>query len=568
MTDNNSTSLDFGTTIAHGLRSGFVSLVNLQRNNMPQKIDYVQFTLPNTLSPIPEQRNIIQQQIMGKPPMSLIELELAFDRIANDSRPKGVILYLRGFAMPFADLQTLRDSILRLRNRGKRVVAFAQDFQLADYYIASACDEIIIQPSSMLMTTGVVMQRLYLKEGLKAVGLSVDAIQITPYKSSPDQFTRTESSEESEAQTNWLLDSIYTTLTEHIAKGRDLTPHDVREMIDQSPMTDKDALEAGYVDAISNEEGLRAHLDAEHILLWEHADNFIPLKMPRSPEQYVGVIYTEGAIVPGESASPPVDVPLPLVGGPRIGDITVTRQVRNLMQDDNCVAVVLYVNSPGGSASASEAMASALDELAKKKPLVVYMGAVAASGGYYISTSADYVVAQPSTITGSIGVFNLKFVNSELLDKLRFNQETFGRGNNSDIYLPDKHFTEAQREKMQQSIERIYEQFLERVANARKMKVETVDGVAGGRVWMGEQALEHGLVDELGGLYEAVAKARELANAPLDIPFGIMRSKGKPLPAQIAEQADPAASFNYYRQSIDMINGQMMMMLPTNYSFK
>jgi protease-4 len=562
MSDNkNEAVFDFGG-IVHGLQSAAVSLINMQRENNASSIDYIQFNMPHTMSQLPEGRNIIQEQFFGKTPMSLLEFELALDRIANDSRPKGVILFLRGFAMSLADLQSLRDSLQRFRNRGKRVVVYAQEYGMAEYFVASLADEIILQPGGMLDTVGLLRSQTFLKDGLASIGLEADSVAISPYKGAADAFTRTEPSKEGEEQFNWLLDSQYQIIISAIANGRDLGHGDVQAMIDNAPYTDKQALEAAYIDALVNEEGLAAHLKVEDVLLWEQADNILPLKMPRDASKYIAILEAAGAIVPGESANPPVELPIPLLGGERMGDATIVRQIRNLMNDDRCAALVLYVDSPGGSAAASEAMAAAMDEFSKEKPIVVYMGSVAASGGYYIATPADYIIAQSGTITGSIGVINMKIVNNEMLKKLKFNPFYYQRGKNAGIMSPVSRFDEAQRAKMRQAIERIYERFLERVAASRKMKVESVDAIAGGRVWTGQQALENGLIDEIGGLYEAVNKARELAKVSMNTPMGIVRHSGKPLPAQVAEQADPAAAVRYALETLELFNGSCLMLMP------
>jgi protease-4 len=550
------------SSIVHGIQSAAVSLVNIQRENIQTPIDYVQFTLSSQIPQLPEHRNIIQQQVLGKAPMSMVELEIAFERVANDSRPKGVILYIRGFAMSLADLQTLRDAIKRLQSRGKRVICYAQGYHLAEYFVASAADKIILQPGGSFETTGLLRQQTFLKDGLAAIGLEADSVAITPYKGAADTFTRTKPSKESEEQLNWLMDSQYQIIVSAIAAGRSMGHDEVQAMVDNAPYIDKEALEKGLIDGLVNEEGLAAFLDSKHIVLWERADGILALKMPRNPAQYIGVIHASGMIVPGESANPPVDIPIPFVGGERMGDITIVQQVRNLMKDPSCVALVLYVDSGGGSASASEAMASALDEFGKKKPIVVYMGAVAASGGYYIATPADYIFAQAGTITGSIGVIMMKIINNEMLKKLKFNPFYYERGKNANINASAASFTKEQRLKVRESIERIYEQFVERVAASRKMKVEEVDKISGGRVWTGQQALENGLVDELGGLYEALNKARELAKVPMDTPFGIMHKPGKPLPAQIAEQADPAASLRYWQETLETLSGTNLMLMP------
>ncbi|MEO1287690.1 MAG: signal peptide peptidase SppA [Chloroflexota bacterium] len=563
MTDTQQMQSGFDmSNIVQSLQSAAVNVVNMQRANDATKIDYVQFTLPSAMNQLPEPRNFIQERLVGKAPMSLVELEQAFDRIANDSRPKGVILYIRGFAMSLADLQTLRDSIMRLKERGKRVVTFAQTYGMAEYFVASAADEILLQVGGDLNTIGVLRSQNFLKDSLDAIGLEADVVAISPYKGAGDTLSRTAPSEEGEAQLNWLIDSQYQITVSGIASGRGLSHDEVQAMIDSSPHIGSKANEQGYVDAVLNEEGLAKHLGVEHIVLWQKADNILQLKLPRDRSQYVGVLQAIGQIVPGESQNPPVELPIPLLGGARLGDVTLVQQVRNLMNDERCVAMVLYVDSPGGSATASEAMASALDEFSKKKPIVVYMGSVAASGGYYIATPADYIMAQAGTITGSIGVLNLKLINNDLLKKLKFNPFYYQRGDNADIFSSKSGFSDEQRAKMREGIEYIYDIFIERVANARKMKTEAVNEISEGRVWTGQQALENGLVDELGGLYEAIAKARELAKVSQNTPFGVMRGTGKPLPAQVAEQADPAATMRYYLETLELLSGTNLMLMP------
>ena len=209
----------------------------------------------------------------------------------------------------------------------------------------------------------------------------------------------------------------------------------VKRMIDGAIHLSEDALEQGYVDGIMNEEALVTYLGVNKLTMWEEANQQLYLPVRDFSGRYVAVLYAGGMIVDGESATPPSDVPVPIpfVGGERMGDITVNQQLRNLMRDPACGALVLYIDSGGGSASASESMASALSEFAKSRPLVVYMGGVAASGGYYIATPAHWIVAQAGAITGSIGVIMGKLVNSEMLKKLRFNPVSYLRGDNADL---------------------------------------------------------------------------------------------------------------------------------------
>ncbi len=545
-----------------------VSLLNMQRARV-QAIDYVMIKVPSSFAPVPKERNFVQRQILGAPPMSLMEFVDALERIAEDPRPLGVILYFRGLSASTADLQTMRDAILRLREKGKRALSYAPAYRTREYYVASACDEVLLPPGGMLETSGIFSQQVFLKEGLGAVGLLWDSVAISPYKGAADSLARSEPSPEGAEQTNWLLDSVYDAIVDGIAATRKMKPEEVKYMIDGALHMSDAALDSGYVDGVMNEEQLLEYLGISKITMWEEANGQIYLPERDFSGKYIGVIYAGGAIVDGESASPPSDMPIPLpfVGSERLGDITLNQQARNLMQDPQCGALVLYIDSGGGSATASESMASALGEFAKSRPLVVYMGGVAASGGYYIATPAHWIVAQPSTITGSIGVLMGKLVNSEMLKKLRFNAYSYLRGDNADWIASDSEFSEAQREMVRGSIEHIYEQFIGRVGESRGKSPDEVDAIGGGRVWTGAQALEHGLVDELGSLRRAVDKARELASLPEAAPAVLVREKGKPIGAQVAEQ-NPAALANYALEGLELLSNRAQCLMPFEWRVK
>jgi protease-4 len=224
---------------------------------------------------------------------------------------------------------------------------------------------------------------------------------------------------------------------------------------------------------------------------------------------------------------------------------------------------VLFIDSPGGSASASEAIASALEELAKVKPVVAYMNAVAASGGYYVATPAQWIVAQPGTITGSIGVIIGKPSTEGAFKKLRINRVSFARGANTGMLSDAKPFTAKQKTWLKHSIEQAYGLFVERVAKGRNMTPEAVDAIGGGRVWTGKQALENGLVDELGDLRAALEKARSLAKLPENAPLVIPQIKGDPIGPKLVEQVNPVASLRYLHDNVRLLlNGQAQMFMP------
>jgi protease-4 len=546
------------------LRRGILALRNWRRGF--DKIDYIMLTLPTQMQPFSENRSWLQQRVMGKAPLSLNDLERIFRRIGDDPRPKGVILNLRGLQLSLANLQNLRNCIVRLREKGKRVICFAQSYDNATYFIASVCDEIILQPTGEVATLGLRAEATFLKDALDTIGVRLESVAISPYKGAFDSFTRNTISPEGEAQLNWLLDSQYDILVNGIAEGREQPPEVVHAMIDNAPHLDEDALKAGYVDGVLTEEALHRRLrgtGSQHILSWSQAEKKLFRKWRKSSEKYVALLHVSGTMMPGESLSPPIDIPIPFIGGERAGDITVVQQVRGLMKNKAAAAVILYIDSPGGAVITAEAMTAALAELAQDRPLVVYMNSVAASGGYYIATPAKWIVAQPGTITGSIGVISGKAITTGLFEKLRVKRLEFTRGANATFISDTLPFTDEQRIRAFQTVKYIYQQFVDKVARSRNLSEEAVDAVGGGRVWTGAQAKANGLVDELGDLYTALKKARELANLPDDTPLVLVQGKSRSLPAQLAEEVKPAAALEYLQSGIQALcSGAPLTLMP------
>ncbi|MFI5236217.1 MAG: signal peptide peptidase SppA, partial [Gemmatimonadales bacterium] len=292
------------------------------------------------------------------------------------------------------------------------------------------------------------------------------------------------------------------------------------------------------VDALVPEEALAERLGQGAggpvaIGTWERAQGKMRSPAPTLGRgKYVAVLRIEGTIVDGRSGGLPVKPPIevPLLGDDRAGDLTVVQAARQVAGDKRAAAVVLYVNSRGGSATASEAMRQALSVIAARKPLVVAMGPVAASGGYWVSTPASWIVARPSTLTGSIGVLTGKIVTGGIWSKLMFNRETIAFGRHATIDNDESPYTDQEREIVRGQIDRIYKLFLDVVSKARKMTPEDVHPIAAGRVWTGRQALERKLVDELGGLDAAGRKARSLAGLPETAPMREVRAPKRMIP--------------------------------------
>ena len=479
--------------------------------------DYVLFTLEGEYPDIPEpKQGFLRQRLLGKK-LSLLELGEQFEQVARDRRVRGVVLHIASLKLSLAQLQTLRGYIAKLRKGGKHVVTWGSIYNMSTYYVAAAGDEILISHGGSIGQLGLSRSYVFLGDALERIGLKGDFVQISPYKTATDMLTRTRMSDEAREMANWLLDDTFAAVIDDIAADRGSTPERIRAFIDGSPYTDEEALDARAVEGIMNQEDLPAHLGeqgkpARVVPYTSCRKKLLPRPLVR-PGAYVALIRVEGDIVDGRNARPPAKPPfrMPLLLNPRAGDLTIVQQVRRALRDKRAKALVLFVDSGGGSAASSEAMSSALRQLAEKKPVVCCMSSVAASGGYYVATPAKYIVAQPGTVTGSIGVLSGKIINEGMLEKLLINREVLKRGENATFYGSERPFTAQEKERLLTSIRHTYSLFLERVSASRGKSKEEIDSIGGGRVWTGRQALEHGLVDELGGLDVALSKARELA---------------------------------------------------------
>ena len=488
--------------------------------------------------------------------LSLQELGEQFQAVQHDPRVAGVILHLGSLKLSAAQAQTIRGFIAQLRSSGKRVVAWSSGYDNTRYYIAAAADDILLQTGGNASPLGVRHNFVFLADALERAGVKADFIQISPYKSAADPLMRSNMSEEMREMSNWLMDAYYDDFIQAVASGRNLEEAAAKALVDGAPYTDLQALDSGVVDKLISGEELSAFLGTgekgARLATWEAGRKNLLRPAPTARGRYVALIRVEGDIVDGRSQRPPFRSPLPLpfVFNPRAGDLTVVQQARNALADTRAGAVVLYVNSAGGSASASEAMAAALHKLAAKKPLIAAMGSVAASGGYYVSTPAQWITAQSGTLTGSIGVLSGKVIAAGLMDKLLFHRESISRGRHADFYDEERPFNEEERKTVLEHIERVYDVFLDRVMAARSITRRAADDIGGGRVWTGRQALEHGLVDELGGLEAAVAKARHLGGLPARAPVRELRELKTQAPPPLT---DPVSIVQYTLEGINML---------------
>lgn len=534
------------------------------RQHLKRPPDYVAFILDGAFPELKAPRaGWLRRRLFPAAQISLQELGEQFKALQQDHRVKGVVLHLAKLEMPPAQAQTLWEFIANLRSAGKRVVTWATGYDNTAYYVASAADEILLQTGGEAGPLGLHGAAVFLGDALQRVGVQADFIQISPYKTAADPLMRSSMSDEAREMSNWLADSHFQEFVAAIAAGRGIDETAARSLVDGAPYTDLRAVESGVVDGLVSEEDLPEHLGAKlrtdgkpaRLATWDDAKSKLLRPPPVSSRRYVALIRIDGAIVDGRSRQPPFKSPLPapILFNKRAGDLSVVQQARKALADPRAAAAVLYVDSPGGSASASEAMASALQKLAAQKPLVAVMGPVAASGGYYVSTPAQWIVARPGSVTGSIGVLSGKMVLSGLLDKLLVGRESINRGLHADLEASERPFNDDERKLMLDSIQRAYDVFLDRVAASRSLSRDDADAVGGGRVWTGSQALDKGLVDELGGLESGLAKARELAGLHPRSPVReIPADRG---PDQPPLPSDPASIVAYALDGLRLLGG-------------
>jgi len=530
-------------------------LVSSVRRSIGKPPEFVVFVLEENLPALPDPPRPFWQRFVAKPRLSVKELGERFDAIARDARIKGVVLHLRPAGMPMATLQDVRELVARLRQSGKRVVAWAPFYTTGPYYLACACDEILLMPTGMVQALGFANTGVFLADGLARLGVTADFIQISPYKSAADPLTKSKMTPEFRDQVTWLLDSQHRELVSAVAESRGLDEAGAKNLIDNSPYGDDVAVEDHAVDRVVGEEELPSLLGGR-IGTWEQAAGKMRRPAPSAQRgKYVALMRIEGTIMDGRSGRLPVKPPIeiPLLGEDRAGDLSVVQLARQVAVDKRAAAVVLYINSRGGSSTASEAMRLALRVVAARKPVVVVMGAVAASGGYWVATPGSWIVARPSTLTGSIGVLTGKIVTAGLWQKLLFNRETIAFGDRATLYGDERQFSDEERSLVRGDIDRIYRVFVEVVARARKMTPDELHPIAQGKVWTGRQALERKLVDELGGLDAGVTKARAMAGLKDDAPVREVRGPKRVIPP-LAGAAAAAGWFAYLLEGLTSLN--------------
>jgi len=446
--------------------------------------------------------------LFEKRPAPLRVLVESLDRAAGD--PKVGAVVLRVSVLPdvgWGRVQELRDAILRFRKSGKPAYAHIEFCSNKEYYLASACTKIYAVPTAIMDVTGLRSETMFLAGTLKKLGVEAQFEGVGKYKNAPNQFTETGFTAPHREQMEALIDSLYQQYVSGLQSGRNKTAEQVQAMIDGGPYDGQSALKAGLVDELVYQDQLKDRLkDATPISPGRYARRSRGFGFDHRPK--VALVYAVGDIVPGQSQSG--------LAGDFVGSDTVAEALREARKDSDIRAIVLRVDSPGGSGTASDVIWREVVLAKKAKPVIVSMGDLGASGGYYISMASDAIVAQPNTITGSIGVFGGKFILRGLYDKVGITKEILLRGQNADLFSEYRPWNDEERAKYRALMVSFYQDFITRAAQGRKKTPEEIDAIAQGRVWTGTEALQHGLVDRLGGLDVALGLAKERARIGKD----------------------------------------------------
>ncbi len=449
-------------------------------------------------------------------------------RARQDNRVRALVVKVGGGRIGLARMQELREAIGAFRESGKLTVAWSETFGEfthgnVPYYLATAFDRIYLQPSGSVGLTGVAVEQLFLHDALAKAGVAFQSAKRYEYKSAADNLTERGFTEPAREAAERLAESVAEQIIAAIAERRGKTAEQARALLDRGPFLAEDALAEGLVDTLAYRDEVYANVRKEagpdailqYVARYQRSHVLAQRakKLPNPRERFVAVIYASGPIRQGRSGRGPLS-------GSSMGSDTVAAALRSATSDERVRAVLLRVNSPGGSAVASDTIwREVVRTRAAGKPVVVSMGDVAASGGYYISMAADVIVAQPGTLTGSIGVITGKPVFEEAFGRIGITTDSVSVGRGATMFAPTHPFSEDEWQRINHWLDAIYRDFTEKVASGRRMAVEQVHEIARGRVWTGADAARNGLVDELGGMSAAAGIARRRAGLPANAPL-------------------------------------------------
>lgn len=464
-------------------------------------------------------------RIMLEDHLQVREVVDAIDRAADDDRVVGLVARIGAGGQGLAAIQEVRQAVERFQASDKPAVAYAETIGEVGpgnegYYLASAFDEIYLQQSGDIGLTGLISHTPFLAETWEKLHLEPRMDHRHEYKNALNTFTETEFTEAHEEAEQAVLDAIFDDMVEDIAADRGLDRSELRELVDEGPFLGEEAVEAGLVDRLAYRRQVHDRLEEELGVEAERMGLRAYLRAAGEPHERgtgVAVIHGTGGVARGESGFQP------LTGAQSMGSDSVTRAFRDAIEDDDIEAILFRVDSPGGSYVASDAIWYEVSQAREAgKPVVVSFGNVAASGGYYVAMDADRIVSQPATVTGSIGVLGGKLLTEEFWrEQFGLNWDWVQSSENAGHWTGLQDYTDHGWSRHQDWLDRVYGDFTEKAAAGRKKPVDHVHDVAKGRIWSGSQALEHDLVDSLGGYAEARAEIRELLELEEDAPLAM-----------------------------------------------
>ena len=458
------------------------------------------------------------RRIFGGQPQSLGSLLVQFRKAKVDKRISAVLLDIDMSDAGWAKSEEIRGAIEDFRTSGKPVYAYMETGLNKDYYMATACDKIFVPPPGELFTIGLAADVMFFRGSLDKLGIYPDMYQIGKYKTAGDTFTQKQMTDAHREYINSLLDDLFGRYKDGISKARKKSLDEVQALIDGAPYSAAKAKELGLIDGALYRDDVEKELkkrlgykdtDDLHIARSGDYKQISQESLGLNKGEKIAVVYAAGDITSGRST-------FGGEGQETIGSDSLVKVINDVRDDKSIKAIVLRIDSPGGSGLASDIIWRAIETAKAKKPVVVSMSDVAASGGYYIACNANKIVAEPSTITGSIGVVGGKPVVKGLYDWIGVSNEYVMRGKNAGMFRESEKFSDTERAKFEEFLKNTYEDFTSKVAKGRGKDQTYIDSIGQGRVWTGNQGRERGLVDEYGGVDKAIELAKQLAKIPAD----------------------------------------------------
>jgi protease IV len=459
---------------------------------------------------LPEESPVEIPILSEGPGLTVSNVWMALRKAAADSRIKAIVFEPEGLSAGWAKLEELRHDLGEFRKSGKPVYAYLHTPSTREYYVASVADRIYIGPADQVYLKGLRGEVMYYKKTLDKLGVTVDVEHAGKYKDYGDQFTRTDMSPETREQVTAVVNGLYDQLVNGIAEGRKKTPAQVTEIIDAGLFLAPEMKKAGMIDELCFEDQmwgeLEARLKSGHLRRVK-AETYVRVPPEQAGKSRIALVVGQGDIVSGDPNNPTEDEA-------SLTSVGFTRLLRQVASDSTIRGVIVRIDSPGGEVRASDDIWREMNLLSKKKPMVISMSDVAASGGYYMAMTGDPIVAYPGTETGSIGVVFGKPNIRGFLDKLGITLDGVQRGKYADIDSLTTSLNADEQQKLRQGIDAEYQDFVDKVAASRHRTANQIDAVAQGRVWLGSDAKSEGLVDELGGLDTAISMIKKRANIP------------------------------------------------------